>query len=115
MEARNQNMNLWAKNTNRDNGAISIGSFVCFTYPMPIQQYMRCDIPLLMSQLPAILLKTPSMITYPLNYEIESNTSLGSIYRSAIVNICFSYVLKTSCSGLLCDRQRVSDWNGSSG
>ena len=116
MEARNQNMNLWAKNINlRDNGAISIGSLIRFPCPMPIQQYMRCDIPLLMSQLPAILLKTPKMNTHPLNHEIESNTSLGFIYRGAIVNICFSSVLKTSCSGLLCDRQRVSDWNGSRG
>ena len=116
MEARNQNMNLWTKNIQlRDNGAISIGSFIRVPCPMPIQQYMRCDIPLLTSPLPAILLKTPRMNTHPLNNEIESNTSLGFIYRGAIVTIQFSSFLKTSCSGLLCDRQRVSDWNGSKG
>ena len=82
---------------------------------MPIQQYMRSDIPLLIYPLPAILLKTPLMKTHPLNHEIESKTSLGFIYRGAIVNICSTSFFKTSCSGLLYDCQRMSDLNGSNG
>ena len=109
-------MNLLAKNINLwDNGAISVGSFICFPCPMPIQQQMRCDIALLTSQLPAVLLKTQTMYTHPRHYEIESHTSLGFINSGANVNIQFSSVLKMSYSCLPCDRQRVSNWNGSRG
>jgi len=50
METRNQNKNLWNKNVNhRDNGTISIGSIICLLCLMPIDAYIRCDIPLVIS------------------------------------------------------------------
>ena len=116
MEARNQNTNLWSKNINqRDSGAVSVGSFIRFPSPMPITQYMRCDIPMIFSPLPAILLKTPTMNTTRINQEIESNTSLGFVFNNVTLSINFSSVIKTSCSGNLCNRQRVNDWLGVKG
>jgi hypothetical protein len=117
MEARNQNSNLWNKNVNhRDNGAISIGSIIRFSCPLPIESYMRCDIPIMTSHVPAILLKSPKRIsTIPINNEIEANTSLGFVYNHTHLTINYSAPIKTSCSGKLCDRQRVCDWLGIKG
>ena len=117
MEARNMNSNLWNKNVNhRDNGAISIGSVFRISCPLPIEKYMSNDIPMLTTHLPAILLKLPdSFIPIRMNEQIESSTSLAFIHNGAKIDVNYTAPLKTSCSGKLCDRQRVSDWNGSKG
>ena len=117
MEARNQNKNLWNKNVNqRDNGAITVGSIIRIPCPMPVESYMRGDIPLIVSHQPSILLKFPrSLRSIPMNHEIEGNTSLAFVYNDARVNLHFTAAVKTTCSGNLCDRQRISDWNGIKG
>ena len=117
MEARNKNQNLWSKNVNlRDNGAVSIGSFIRIPSPLPVESYMRCDIPLIVSHSPCILLKTPSTVpAISLNFGIELHTSLGFLYNHTRVNINYASPIKTTCSGNFCDRQRISDWNNSRG
>jgi hypothetical protein len=117
MEARNQNSNMWSKNVNhRDNGAISIGSFIRFPCPLPITTFMRGDIPMMKSHMPCILLKTPSRIrTIAINEEIEANSSQALVYNGTHLAVNYSAPVKTSCSGNFCDRQRVMDWLGSKG
>lgn len=117
MEARNKNQNLWSKNVNlRDNGAVSIGAFIRIPSPLPIEAYMRCDIPLIVSHSPCILLTPPSTVSQiSMNFAIESHTSLGFVYNNARVNVNYSSPIKTTCSGNFCDRQRISDWNNSRG
>ena len=65
--------------------------------------------------LPAVLLKTLKMITTGINQEIESNTSLGFVFNNVTLSVNYSPVIKISCSGNLCDRQRVNDWLGVKG
>ena len=117
MEARNQNKNLWNKNVNhRDNGAISIGSIIRLPCPMPIDAYMRCDIPLVISHQPAILMKTPRALeNVRMSNEIEANTSLAFLCNNSQVTVDFTADFKTTCSGNFYDRQRISDWNGIKG
>ena len=117
MEARNQNQNLWSKNVNhRDSGAISIGSIIRVPCPLPIDIYMRCDIPMIRSQFPAILLRSPARLgSVAINESIESNTSLAFVYNGTQVTINLSVPLKTTCAGNLCDRQRIIDWCNSKG
>ena len=111
MEARNQNSNLWSKNINhRDSGAISVGLFIQFPSYMPIKRYMRCDVPMIFSPLPAVLPETPKMITTAINQEIEYNTSLGFIFNNVQLSVNYLSVIKTSCLGNLYDRQRVNAW-----
>ena len=55
------------------------------------------------------------MITTAINQEIESNTSLGFIFNNVSLSVDYSSVIKTSCSGNLCDCQRVNDWLGVKG
>lgn len=117
MEARNMNSNLWNRNVNhRDNGAVSIGSLVRIARPMPIDSYMRGDIPMVVSHIPVVLLRYPDLIAaVQMNYEIEGNTSFGFVYNNVNLTVHLSSVLKTSCTGNLCDKQRISDWFGSRG
>ena len=117
MEARNQNNNIWKKNINlRDNGAITIGCLIQFPSPMPITQYMRCDIPMLVSQNPSILLKSPSKLpSIQITEDIGSNTSLGFIYNGTHLSVDYTSVVETTCSGNFCDRQRINDWLGNKG
>ena len=77
---------------------------------------MRCDIPLIVSHSPCILLKPPSFVPkIPMNFAIESQSSLGFVYNNSQVKVNYASPIKTTCSGNFCDRQRLSDWNNSKG
>ena len=117
MEARNMNTNLWSRNVNhRDNGSISIGSIIRVCCPRPVDNFMRGDIPLMVTHNPVFLLKYPSKIaTMQIDPEIGSNTSLAFVHNGTSLQIYYTSVLKTQCNGSLCDRQRISDWLGSRG
>ena len=117
METMNQNEHLWRKcSVFRDNGILTIGSFVRVACPLPIDSYMRGDIPLLKTNHNAIILKNPSKIgSIPINNEIELNESHAFAYNNTEVKIHYTSPLKTSCSGKFCDHQRVNDWNNSKG
>ena len=67
------------------------------------------------SLLPAVLLKTPKMITTAINQEIESNTSLHFVFNNVQLSVNYLSVIKTSCLGNLYDRQRVNAWLGVKG
>ena len=117
MEARNMNTYLWSRNVNyRDNGSISIGSIIRVCCPRPVDNFMRGDIPLMVTHNPVFLLKYPSKIaTMQIDPEIGSNTSLAFVHNGTSLQIYYTSVLKTQCNGSLCDRQRISDWLGSRG
>ena len=112
MEARNQNPSLWNKNTHhRDNGALSIGAFFRLLCPLPVTTYMQGDIPMLRSHMSCIILKFPrKMSAIVINQEIEANESRSFVYNGTQVNVYYTAPIKTSCTGKLCDRQRVNDW-----
>ena len=114
MESRTQNTAFWSENsTFRDNGSVSIGSFVRVMCPKRIESYMRNDIPLLESGFSFVLLKTPpTLLSVGINRSIAANLSNGFVYNRASVEVSMAYPVSTQCSGFLCDRQRINDWNG---
>lgn len=111
------NIHLWGHNIhNRDNGNISIGSFMRLISPSPIEKYMSRDIPVLETRNPLILLKTPDeMLPMPMNKTISGNASSAFVCVGCQVNSWQQNVLSTSCSGKMCDRQRIKDWNAIKG
>ena len=117
MEARNENVNLWNKNTqHRDNDTISIGCFIRVISSLPIKSWMRGDIPILKSQFPCFALRFPvRMDTIAINHEIASNESYAFVWNHAQVYVDYTAPMKTTCSGELCDRQRVNDWRNVQG
>ena len=60
MESKNSNQCLFNKNIElRDNGVISIGTFFRIVTPLPIENKMRGDIPLINTHLPLIVMMRP--------------------------------------------------------
>ena len=58
--SRTSNLTIWNHNvTNRDNGNVSIGCFLRVVSPSPIVEYMRGEIPVMVTNNPLILLKPP--------------------------------------------------------
>ena len=114
MESKNSNQCLFNKNVElRDNGVISIGTFFRIVTPLPIENKMRGDIPLIKTHYPLIVMKRPSLKTsIPISKEIGNQNSLAFVLKGMIININRSTPIKTTCGGLLCDKQRCSDWNG---
>lgn len=113
VESTNQNTELWKQNhTYRDSGAIHIGSVLRIPSPMAVEKYMKNDIPMIVTDQKLHLLQFPSHFDpTKIDYQIEANTSLAFLYNRIKLSMYSLSFVKTSCSGLLCDRQRVGDWN----
>jgi hypothetical protein len=115
MEARNQNKQLWNSNLEwRDNGVISIGTIFRILGPRPIDNVMSGDVPMLQSDFPAVIMKPPKLFV-PVNIDpmIQGNTALAFTINNVELSVSGFTPVSTSCSGLFCDRQRISEWNGS--
>ena len=108
---------LLTKITNhRDNGTTLIGSYICFPCPLVVDLYILCDIPMISSHVPVILLKYPTRVSaYQINDESEAKNPIFFPTKVLKLSINFSAPMKISCSGNLCDRQRVTYWLCSKG
>ena len=106
------NENLWAKCIQfRDNGKLTVGNFIRVPSPMPIENYMNGDIPMLYSYNPVYLLKAPNVMTsIAVDKSIIGNNSAGFVYTKVTANSLHQFVKQTTCSGCHCDRQRISEW-----
>ena len=114
MESKNSNQCLFNKNIDfRDNGVISIGTFFRILTPLPIDNKMRGDIPLIKTHYPLIVMKRPSLKnSIQIRKEIGNHNSLAFVMVGMNINLNRSTPIKNTCGGLLCDKQRCSDWNG---
>ena len=112
MESRQHNHTLWDRNLLlRDNGVLTIGSFLRVLAPKRIDSSMN-GVPLLFTQEPVVIMKRPpSFPIVPINFQVPQSKSAAFIYNRCIVELNGYTPLDTSCSGLLCDKQRVADWN----
>jgi hypothetical protein len=117
MEANGSNNMLFERNLEfRDDGTISIGTFFRILAPLPIENNMRGDIPLVKTQLPVIVMRPPLKIPMvSINKGIQENLSMAFVLNKVELNINRTVPLQTTCSGFLCDKQRVNDWSGSRG
>jgi len=114
MEAKNSNNVLFERNLEyRDDGTISIGSFFRILAPLPIVNSMRNDIPLVKTQLPIVAMKRPVTLTStPISLQIPENMSMAFVLNGQTLHLNRTVPLQTTCSGMLCDRQRISEWSG---
>ena len=117
MESKNSNNVLFDRNLEyRDNGTITVGSFLKILAPQPIDNVMNGDVPLVKTPHPLIVLKRPSAIpSISIINEIQSHKSLSFVFNNRHLSINQSYVVSTSCGGNHCDKQRINDWNGIKG
>lgn len=113
METRTTNRHLWHMNLSyRDNGVISIGACIRILSPQPIQSYLNQDIPLLVSNYPAVALKLPDIFrSVRMDDQIRRNNSKAFVYNNVALQVNFMNIVGTTCSGYCCSRQRINDWN----
>ena len=77
---------------------------------------MQIDIPMFLLLFPSIVLESSRIsLTISMNKEIEANTFLAFICNGLRLEQFQSAVRKTSCTGNLCDKQRIIDLCGSQG
>ena len=89
MEAKNSNKALFDRNLElRDNGTITIGSFVRIIAPQPIEDYMNGDIPLLKTSASLIVLLRPRLMpTVTINYEVSTDQSMAFCLNNCILHL----------------------------
>ena len=117
MESKGSNETLFDHDLQRrDNGTITIGSFFKIVAPLPIENNMKGDIPLIKTQTPLVLLKPPSTLpTIDIDMKIQENSSMAFVLNGLRLWINRTVAVKTTCSGFLCDKQRINDWSGTRG
>ena len=94
----------------RDNGTITVGSFLRILGPHPIIRNMN-GIPLIKTDYPAIALETPDKLSpIFINSYIEGNKAGCAVLNGAIMKVTRSTPLQTTCTGKHCDKQRPYDW-----
>lgn len=115
MQSSSVNSMLWGQNyQNRDNGVISCGSFIRLLAPDPISRYMAGEVPMLTVDQPAVVLAPPSagFDPIPINYAIEAGNLRSFVLTPVTLSLRKIAPKATTCSGLFCDKQRLSDWVG---
>ncbi len=92
----------------RDSGKISIGTYMAILKPREITEYLRNDIPLLQTNLPAQLLITPELIIpVPINTKVGTNHTCGFSIEGVRLRLDLLYFQESMCSGSFCDGQRA--------
>ncbi len=117
MESRSANNNMFERSLDfRDNGTITIGTFLRIIAPEAIEAYMNGDIPLVKTSCPLIVLKRPkSMSTVGVNFDALLNQSLAFCLNNRILHLNKTLVVSTTCSGLMCDKSCIDEWNNVKG
>jgi len=106
------NAHLWNRNPeHRDNGTITIGSFVRLANPAPVEKFMQ-NIPMVYCDITAIALRQhPSLGTIPINKNLDGNAAMAFTYNSRAITINRMSVIATRCAGLHCDKQNLASEN----
>ena len=117
MESRNSNNNMFERNLDfRDNGTVTIGTFLRVIAPEAIEDYMNGDIPLIRTPCSLIVLKRPTrMDAVAVNYEIGTNQTLAFCLNNRILHLNKTLTVSTTCNGLMCDKSCISEWNNTKG
>ena len=117
MMARAQNTDLFNRNIEfRDNGVLTIGSYMRILAPMPITTLMNNETPMVESNFPIVALLPPERLPdIRLNMEIQGESSLAFVINGAKLAVRSTAPIQTGCSGLFCDKQRLRDIRGGCG
>ena len=100
---------IWNRNPDfRDNGTITVGSFVRIVNPAPIERFMQ-TIPLVCTDMRAVALRKPSLYNaIPINNNLDGNQAKAFVYNHSELQINRFSVLTSNCTGLHCDKQDVA-------
>ena len=107
MITNNLNRRLFSRDTMlRDNGTVTLGTYIRLLAPYPIQRNMQ-GIPLLQSMYPAIVMETPQYIpSIAINKYIQANQTGVGYLKSVTIEVRRTAPIQTTCSGKHCDKAR---------
>ena len=102
------NDQLWSKfPLLRDNGVVTIGSYISVMNPNPITTMFCNEIPLIESRWGCIVMKDPAvMVEVPVDTSIEQNCTRCFLRNKVQIDVVATTIHTTQCSGLFCDKQR---------
>ena len=107
IEDRNNNKNIWLRGNHRDNGNVTIGTYVTIINPQPIRNIIGNDTPIVNTGIPAVIRLFPrNLREVPILDIIDANITKSFALSGANLDIHYIAV-KQACSGLFCDRQKL--------
>ena len=111
VESKCMNEKLWGRfPTLRDNGVLTIGSYVGIMNPQPITQRFCNEIPILECRGGArVMMKPSSTASIGIVRGVLRNTTRAFVLNNVEVSLLNMDVVTTKCSGLFCDRQRAME------
>ena len=96
--------------TLRDNGTITIGSYLRILAPEPVERNMQ-GIPLVKTFAMAVAMgKIFDLPAIPINNNIEGSNTGVAVLTNAEVEVRSTTPIQTTCSGKHCDKQRPLEW-----
>ena len=111
VEGKNRNANLWTRNPMlRDDGTLTIGTYICVMNPRPITSTWCNEIPILECRGSVFVMKSPlSVMQIAMDYSITANSTQAFVINNLKIMIVSTDIHSSKCSGLFCDRQRSMD------
>ena len=92
----------------RDNGTLTIGSYIAIINPMPIKEFWCNEVPILEVRTSAFIMKDPEIMHEVLiNESITANVPSIILYNNVKINVHSLEPLDYKCGGLFFDRQRA--------
>ena len=111
IESRNTSKNLWNRNPQyRDNSVVTIGIIFRVLSLSPIKTIMANDIPMLETRFSVVIMRQSRE-----NHEsiiqqgLSGNSSKSFLLNDCTITINSSIHEETTCSGCLCDKQRIQE------
>ena len=108
VEGKSVNDRLWSRfPLLRDNGVVSIGTYITIINPLPITKMFCNEIPMIECRGGCFVMKDPSvMAEIDLDTSITNNVTRSFLKNNMKVEVLSTDVIATQCSGQLCDKQR---------
>ena len=109
VEGKHMNDKLWARYPLlRDNGVLTIGTYIGVINPMPINQWFCNEIPIIECRGGCFVMNPPGSVTsINIDMGVTKNTTRAFVLNNVSVDLSSMVVHNTKCSGRFCDRQRA--------
>ncbi len=111
VEGKNRNDKLWTRNPmRRDDGTVTIGTYICVMNPHPILSTWCNEIPIIECRGSAFVMRSPpSVMEVGIDDSITANCTQSFVLNNVKIDISSLDIHPSKCSGLFCDRQRTMD------
>ena len=111
IDGKHMNEKMWTRYPLlRDNGTVTIGTYVGLMNPRPINQWFCNVIPIIESRGSCFVMKPPGCVaSINIDVSVTKNTTRAFVLNNVDVEVTSMDVITTKCSGLFCDRQRAVD------